>query len=50
MDRKDLNKITKTKLIKKLDEMKDSLVNLQFQKKLQQLENPNTISKKKLLR
>jgi len=44
MDRKDLNKITKTKLIKKLDEMKDSLVNLQFQKKLQQLENPNTIS------
>ena len=44
MDRKDLNKITKTKLIKKLDEVKDSLINLQFQKKLQQLENPNTIS------
>ena len=44
MDRKDLNKMTKLKLVKKLDETKDSLINLKFQKKLQQLENPNTIS------
>jgi large subunit ribosomal protein L29 len=44
MDKKDLNKMTKLKLAKKLDEVKDSLVNLQFQKKLQQLENPNTIA------
>ncbi len=47
MDRKDLNKLTKTKLVKKLDETKESLVNLKFQKKLQQLENPNTISSTK---
>tara|TARA_Y100000739_G_C20280258_1_gene316313 strand:+ start:95 stop:301 length:207 start_codon:yes stop_codon:yes gene_type:complete len=44
MEKKDLNKMTKVKLAKKLDEIKDSLVNLKFQKKLQQLENPNTIS------
>jgi len=44
MDKKDLNKMTKSKLVKKLDDAKDSLVNLKFQKKLQQLENPNTIS------
>ena len=31
-------------MIKKLSETKESLVNLKFQKKLQQLENPNTIS------
>tara|TARA_B100000401_G_scaffold85898_1_gene54568 strand:- start:1040 stop:1246 length:207 start_codon:yes stop_codon:yes gene_type:complete len=44
MNKKDLNKMTKAKLVKKLDEVKDSLINLKFQKKLQQLENPNTIS------
>ena len=44
MNKKDLNKMTKAKLVKKLDEVKDSLVNLKFQKKLQQLETPNTIS------
>ena len=44
MNKKDLNKMTKAKLVKKLDDIKDSLVNLKFQKKLQQLENPNTIS------
>ena len=43
MDRKDLNKLTKTKLIKKLDEGKDSLVNLRFQKQLQQLEKAQSI-------
>ena len=47
MNRKDLNKLTKTKMIKKLSETKESLVNLKFQKKLQQLENPNTISNTK---
>ena len=44
MDKKDLNKLTKTKLIKKLDEDKGSLVNLRFQKQLQQLENPQSIT------
>ncbi len=44
MDKKDLNKLTKAKMIKKLSETKESLVNLKFQKKLQQLENPNTLS------
>ena len=44
MNKTDLNKLTKTKLVKRLDETKESLVNLKFQKKLQQLENPNTIS------
>jgi len=43
LDRKDLNKLTKTKLIKKLDEGKDSLVNLRFQKQLQQLEKAQSI-------
>ena len=43
MNEKDLNKLTKTKLIKKLDESKDSLVNLRFQKQLQQLENAQSI-------
>ena len=43
MNKKDLNKLTKTKLIKKLDESKDSLVNLRFQKQLQQLENAQSI-------
>ena len=44
MDKKDLNKLTKTKLVKKLDENSDSLVNLRFQKQLQQLENPQSIT------
>ena len=44
MDKKDLNKLTKAKMIKKLSETKEPLVNLKFQKKLQQLENPNTLS------
>ena len=39
MNKKDLNKMTKAKLVKKLDEVKGSLVNLKFQKKLQQLES-----------
>jgi len=43
MNKKDLNKLTKTKLIEKLDESKDSLVNLRFQKQLQQLENAQSI-------
>ena len=47
MNKKDLNKLTKTKMTKKLSETKESLVNLKFQKKLQQLENPNTISNTK---
>ena len=47
MNKKDLSKMTKTKLVKKLDETRDSIVNLKFQKKLQQLENPNTISNTK---
>ena len=44
MDKKDLNKLTKTKLVEKLDENRDSLVNLRFQKQLQQLENPQSIT------
>ena len=44
MDKQDLNKLTKTKLVKKLDENRDSLVNLRFQKQLQQLENPQSIT------
>ena len=44
MQKKDLNKLTKNKLIKKLDDNKESLLNLRFQKKLQQLENPQSIS------
>ena len=43
MNKRDLDKLTKTKLIKKLDESKDSLVNLRFQKQLQQLENAQLI-------
>ena len=34
MNKKDLNKMTKAKLVKKLDEVKGSLVNLKFQKKI----------------
>ena len=44
MDKKDLNKLTKVKLVTKLDENQDSLVNLRFQKQLQQLENPQSIT------
>ena len=44
MDKKDLNKLTQTKLVKQLNETRESLINLRFQKKLQQLENPSSIS------
>ena len=43
MDKKDLNKLTKVKLIKKLNDNNESLLNLRFQKQLQQLENPQSI-------
>ena len=43
MNKKDLNKLTKNKLIKKLSDNEESLVNLRFQKKMQQLENPQFI-------
>ena len=43
MNNKDLNKLTKEKLINKLEEGKDSLVNLRFQKQLQQLEKAQSI-------
>ena len=43
MDTKDLNKLTKNKLIKQLSDNEESLINLRFQKKLQQLENPQSI-------
>ena len=43
MDTKDLNKLTKNKLIKHLNDNEESLINLRFQKKLQQLENPQSI-------
>ena len=43
MNKKDLNKLTKNKLIKKLSDNEESLVNLRFQKKMQQLENPQSI-------
>ena len=43
MDAKDLNKLTKNKLIKQLNDNEESLINLRFQKKLQQLENPQSI-------
>ncbi len=43
MNKKDLNKLTKVKLIKKLEEGRDSLVNLRFQKQLQQLEKAQSI-------
>ena len=44
MEKKDLNKLTKVKLNKNLEDNKESLLNLRFQKKLQQLENPQSIS------
>ena len=43
MDREDLNKLTKNKLIKQLSDNEESLTNLRFQKKMQQLENPQSI-------
>ena len=43
MNNKDLNKLTKAKLINKLEEGKGSLVNLRFQKQLQQLEKAQSI-------
>ena len=43
MNKKDLNKLTKNKLIKQLADNEESLVNLRFQKKMQQLENPQSV-------
>ena len=43
MNREDLNKLTKNKLIKQLSDNEESLINLRFQKKMQQLENPQSI-------
>ena len=43
MDKKELNKLTKNKLIKKLSDNEESLLNLRFQQKLQQLENPQSV-------
>jgi|TARA_B110000116_G_scaffold266529_2_gene277405 large subunit ribosomal protein L29 len=43
MDKIDLNKMTKNKLIKQLSDNKESLLNLKFQQKLQQLENPLSV-------
>ena len=43
MDAKDLNKLTKNKLTKQLADNEESLINLRFQKKMQQLENPQSI-------
>ena len=41
--RKELNKLTKNKLIKQLGDNEESLINLRFQKKMQQLENPQSV-------
>ena len=43
MNKKDLNKLTKNKLVKQLSDNEESLVNLRFQKKMQQLEDPQSI-------
>jgi len=43
MDKKDLSKMTKNKLIKQLADNEESLVNLRFQQKMQQLENPQLV-------
>ncbi|MBJ48489.1 MAG: 50S ribosomal protein L29 [Candidatus Marinimicrobia bacterium] len=43
MDVKELNKLSKIKLAKLLSDNEDSLLNLRFQQKLQQLENPQSI-------
>tara|TARA_Y100001970_G_C13907446_1_gene686797 strand:+ start:148 stop:354 length:207 start_codon:yes stop_codon:yes gene_type:complete len=43
MNKKDLNKMTKNKLVKQLSDNEESLLNLRFQQKMQQLENPQSI-------
>ena len=43
MNVKELNKLSKVKLEKLLNDNEDSLLNLRFQQKLQQLENPQSI-------
>lgn len=43
MNVKELNKLSKVKLKKLLNDNEDSLLNLRFQQKLQQLENPQSI-------
>ena len=43
MNVKELNKFSKVKLEKLLNDNEDSLLNLRFQQKLQQLENPQSI-------
>ena len=43
MNKKDLNKLTKNKLVKQLSDNEDSMVNLRFQKRMQQLENPQSV-------
>mgnify|MGYP001215627449 FL=1 len=43
MNVKELNKLSKVKLTKLLNDNEDSLLNLRFQQKLQQLENPQSI-------
>ena len=43
MNKKDLDKMTKNKLIKQLADNEESLVNLRFQQKMQQLENPQSV-------
>ena len=40
MTRKEINKLSKTELELKLNENQDALLNLKFQKVLQQLEHP----------
>ena len=43
MNVNELNKLSKVKLEKLLNDNVDSLLNLRFQQKLQQLENPQSI-------
>ena len=43
MNVNELNKLSKLKLEKLLNDNEDSLLNLRFQQKLQQLENPQSI-------
>ena len=43
MNKKDLDKMTKNKLVKQLADNEESLVNLRFQQKMQQLENPQSV-------
>ncbi len=43
MNVNELNKLSKVKLEKLLNDNEDSLLNLRFQQKLQQLENPQSI-------